>query len=111
MEWFVDPAIPLPSAKTALRLLQKKLGFRTLFDLIPLDATLVKGTHGTVPSDKADWPIPLGTFPNAPDNPLPPPQANNIPPNFRQGAHLENLRHTHGRLHLAQQTYSTGHPH
>jgi len=32
----------------ARRLLKKKLGFRTLFDVIPLDATLVRGTHGRV---------------------------------------------------------------
>ena len=33
-------------AKIATKLLKKKLGFRTLLDVIPLDATLVKGSHG-----------------------------------------------------------------
>jgi predicted AlkP superfamily pyrophosphatase or phosphodiesterase len=60
-ELFVDPEIPLPTAKAALRLLQKKLGFRIFMDLIPLDASLVKGTHGAKPADKADWPLFLGS--------------------------------------------------
>jgi hypothetical protein len=38
-------------------LLQKKLGFRMLMDLIPLDASLVKGSHGRRPDDKKDWPV------------------------------------------------------
>jgi predicted AlkP superfamily pyrophosphatase or phosphodiesterase len=40
-------------AKIAAKLLKKKLGFRTLLDVIPLDATLVKGSHGAPPSDPA----------------------------------------------------------
>ena len=31
----------------------RKLGFRTLLDVIPLDATLVKGSHGRIPDDPA----------------------------------------------------------
>ena len=57
VELFVDPKIPLPKLKVAWRLLQKKLGFRMLMDLIPLDATLVKGSHGRRPADKKDWPV------------------------------------------------------
>ena len=44
-------------AKIAWRLLQKKLGFRMLMDVVPLDATLVKGSHGRRPADKKDWPV------------------------------------------------------
>jgi hypothetical protein len=29
-------------------------------DLIPLDASLVKGSHGVIPKDQADWPILCG---------------------------------------------------
>ena len=36
---------------------QKKLGMRYLMDVIPLDAGLVKGSHGLVPPDPADGPI------------------------------------------------------
>jgi predicted AlkP superfamily pyrophosphatase or phosphodiesterase len=57
VELFLDPKIPLPKLKIAWRLLQKKLGFRILMDVVPLDATLVKGSHGRCPADKRDWPV------------------------------------------------------
>ena len=37
--------------------MKKKLGFRTVMDIIPLDATLVKGSHGRIPEDSNDHPI------------------------------------------------------
>jgi len=57
VELFLDPKIPAIKLKIAWRLLQKKLGFRMLMDVIPLDATLVKGSHGRRPADKKDWPV------------------------------------------------------
>ncbi|MCF7957634.1 MAG: alkaline phosphatase family protein [Phycisphaerae bacterium] len=45
-ELFLDPAIKCPKLKIAAKLLKKKLGFRTLMDVIPLDGSLVKGSHG-----------------------------------------------------------------
>jgi predicted AlkP superfamily pyrophosphatase or phosphodiesterase len=57
VELFIDPKIPLVKLKIAWRLLQKKLGFRMLMDVIPLDATLVNGSHGRRPADKKDWPV------------------------------------------------------
>jgi predicted AlkP superfamily pyrophosphatase or phosphodiesterase len=57
VELFLDPKITLPKLKIAARLLQKKLGLRMLMDVISLDATLVKGSHGRRPSDKKDWPV------------------------------------------------------
>jgi len=57
VELFLDPKIPAVKLKIAWRLLQKKLGFRMLMDVIPLDATLVKGSHGRRPADKKDWPV------------------------------------------------------
>lgn len=51
VELFVDPSIKLPLLKVASKLIQKKLGFRYLMDLIPLDATLVRGSHGALVSD------------------------------------------------------------
>ena len=50
-ELLLDPKLPLPMARIALRLLQKKLGMRYLMDVIPLDASLIKGTHGRVDAD------------------------------------------------------------
>ena len=57
VELFLDPKIPAVKLKIAWRLLQKKLGFRMLMDVVPLDATLVKGSHGRRPEDKKDWPV------------------------------------------------------
>ncbi|MEX2641042.1 MAG: nucleotide pyrophosphatase/phosphodiesterase family protein [Balneolales bacterium] len=45
-ELFVDPGIRFPRVKAGRRLLQKKLGFRYVMDLIPIEGSLVKGSHG-----------------------------------------------------------------
>jgi hypothetical protein len=59
VELLTDPSLsPLAlKAKIAWRLLQKKLGFRMLMDVIPLDASLVKGSHGRRPVDARDFPV------------------------------------------------------
>lgn len=57
VELFLDPKIPLVKAKIAWRLLQKKLGFRILMDVVPLDASLVKGSHGAKPTNVQEWPM------------------------------------------------------
>jgi predicted AlkP superfamily pyrophosphatase or phosphodiesterase len=57
VELFLDPNLKLPGLKIASKLLKKKLGFRMLLDLIPLDATLVKGSHGARPSNPAHYPV------------------------------------------------------
>ncbi|MBI5769511.1 MAG: alkaline phosphatase family protein, partial [Verrucomicrobia bacterium] len=43
------------------KLLKKKLGLRGLMDVIPLDASLVKGSHGTCPANSDEWPVLIGT--------------------------------------------------
>jgi predicted AlkP superfamily pyrophosphatase or phosphodiesterase len=63
-ELFWDPALSFPKLRAARRLLQKKLGFRTIFDVIPLDPMIVKGSHGLVASDPLDRPILIGHGPN-----------------------------------------------
>lgn len=45
-ELFIDPKISFPLGRILFFLLKKKLGFRALMDVIPLDADLVKGSHG-----------------------------------------------------------------
>jgi hypothetical protein len=45
------------------RLIQKKLGFRTLFDVVPLDPALVKGSHGLRADHEEDRPILIGDGP------------------------------------------------
>ncbi|MEM9480976.1 MAG: nucleotide pyrophosphatase/phosphodiesterase family protein, partial [Verrucomicrobiota bacterium] len=73
VELFVDPRIPLPKLKIATKLAKKALGFRMLMDVIPLDATLVRGSHGRTPEDREDWPVIAGDLPELPkDGALPP---------------------------------------
>ncbi|HEX5271570.1 MAG TPA: nucleotide pyrophosphatase/phosphodiesterase family protein [Gemmataceae bacterium] len=62
-ELFFDPKLWWPKGRAAWRLLQKKLGFRTLFDMIPLDADLVRGSHGLRATDGADRPLLIGDGP------------------------------------------------
>lgn len=50
VELFVDPQIPFSKAKVGLTLLKKKLGFRYLMDVIGLDASSVRGSHGSLTS-------------------------------------------------------------
>jgi len=57
VELFIDPTLKFPKLKIASRLLRKKLGFRMLMDLIPLDASLVKGSHGVRSHDSKNHPI------------------------------------------------------
>ena len=45
--------------RVARRLLAKKLGLRYLMDVVPLDAPLVKGSHGVPPLDPEDGPLVL----------------------------------------------------
>ena len=57
VELFVDPAIKWPLMKVGCRLLQKKLGFRMLMDVIPLSPELVKGSHGRLINYSDNGPI------------------------------------------------------
>jgi hypothetical protein len=50
VELLVDPRLRFPQLRVSWRLLQKKLGFRYLMDVIGLDASIVRGSHGRLPS-------------------------------------------------------------
>lgn len=56
-ELLVDPNIQFPKLKAGLRLLQKKLGLRYTMDLIPIEGSGVKGSHGRVSSDRKKNPL------------------------------------------------------
>ena len=56
-ELFVDPALAAPKLRVAMRLLQKKLGMRYLMDVVPLDPSLVKGSHGLPASEPSKGPL------------------------------------------------------
>ena len=63
-ELFLDPKIALPKLRLARRLISKKLGFRTLFDVVPLDPALIRGSHGLRASNAEDRPILIGDGPD-----------------------------------------------
>ncbi len=68
VELFLDPKIIIPKLQIGLKLAKKFLGMRMLMDVIPLDATMVRGSHGRMPEDAADWPVLIGDFPDLPRN-------------------------------------------
>ena len=60
-ELFFDPEKSVPKLRAAWKLLQKKLGFRILMDLIPLHGGQVRGSHGVCPASRDEWPVLIGT--------------------------------------------------
>lgn len=60
-ELFIDPALKFPKLRIAKFLLKKKLGLRGLLDVIPLDASLVKGSHGRDRVADDERPVLLGS--------------------------------------------------
>ena len=60
VELFLDPEIKFPVAKIGGFLLKKKLGLRGLMDVIPLDANLVKGSHGRDQVPEDEQPVVIG---------------------------------------------------
>ena len=60
VELFIDPALSFPKGKIAGFLLKKKLGMRALLDVIPLDASLVKGSHGRDKVPESEQPVFIG---------------------------------------------------
>lgn len=63
-ELFIDPAIALPRLKVGWTLAKKLLGFRYLMDVIPLDATVVKGSHGRFIENPAEGPLVMTSEPH-----------------------------------------------
>ncbi len=58
VELFVDPQIRFPTLATGWRLAKRKLGMRTLLDVISCtDTALVKGSHGRLTDDPQDGPL------------------------------------------------------
>lgn len=57
VELLLDPEIKLVKLKVMAKLLKKKLGFRYLLDVISLDPTLIKGSHGLYPATPMQAPL------------------------------------------------------
>jgi len=62
-ELFIDPKLHFPKLRIAGRLLQKKLGLRTLVDVIPLNGDQVKGTHGRLFKNPEEGPLLIASMP------------------------------------------------
>ena len=60
-ELFVDGKLRFPKLRVARRLLQKKLGMRYLMDVIGTDPSLVRGSHGLLPSSPELGPLYLAS--------------------------------------------------
>jgi hypothetical protein len=70
-ELFLDPALSLPRLKIGWKLALKALGFRTLLDVIPLDASLVRGSHGRLTDRDDSGPVFLSSEPEMlPEGPV-----------------------------------------
>jgi predicted AlkP superfamily pyrophosphatase or phosphodiesterase len=68
VELFLDPGISSPKLAIGRRLLLRKLGFRALMDVIPLDASLVKGSHGRITDRPKDGPLIISDRPDLLDS-------------------------------------------
>jgi hypothetical protein len=72
VELFIDPAIRIPPLAVGWRLLKRKLGSRTLLDVISLaDTQLVKGSHGRITDDPDHGPLVISSAPDLlPEGPI-----------------------------------------
>jgi predicted AlkP superfamily pyrophosphatase or phosphodiesterase len=63
VELVINPALPFPMLTVGRKLIARKLGFRNLLDVIPLDARLVKGSHGRLTERPEDGPLFMTSVP------------------------------------------------
>ncbi|MDA1118702.1 MAG: alkaline phosphatase family protein [Proteobacteria bacterium] len=64
VELFFDSQLALPKLSSAWRLAKRKLGLRTLMDVISLkDTALVRGSHGRLTDDPAHGPLVISSRP------------------------------------------------
>jgi predicted AlkP superfamily pyrophosphatase or phosphodiesterase len=59
-ELFLDSQYLFPKARIARKVAQKLLGFRYVMDVIPLDASLVRGSHGRAPATPDEGAVLIG---------------------------------------------------
>lgn len=57
VELFLDPTIRRPTLRIARAMVRRALGLRYVMDVIPLDATLVRGSHGRPAGDVSAMPV------------------------------------------------------
>jgi predicted AlkP superfamily pyrophosphatase or phosphodiesterase len=56
-ELFFNPADKLAKAKAGLNLVRKKVGLRYSMQVVPLDPSYVRGSHGRLPASSDDGPV------------------------------------------------------
>ncbi|HVR61083.1 MAG TPA: alkaline phosphatase family protein [Polyangia bacterium] len=64
VELFLDPKLWSPKLRIAARLLARKLGQRALLDVIPLDPSLVRGSHGRLTDAPDEGPLVISSAPD-----------------------------------------------
>lgn len=57
VELLINKEIKFPILIIISKLIKKKLGFRSLMNIISLDASLIKGSHGIIPKKSDDYPV------------------------------------------------------
>lgn len=70
-ELLFDPNIRFPKLRVARKLLQKALGFRMTMNVVPLDASLIRGSHGLPAANDLDRPVWISDGPSPGDGPVP----------------------------------------
>ena len=64
LELFLKPGLRT-RARLLRRIVEKKIGLRCVFDVIPTDSSMVRGSHGLRPNDPARGPLLLTSHPDA----------------------------------------------
>ncbi len=57
VELFLDPKMKMPMLSVGWKVAKRKMGFRSLLDVIPLNASLVRGSHGRAEAGADDCPV------------------------------------------------------
>jgi predicted AlkP superfamily pyrophosphatase or phosphodiesterase len=98
VELFLDPSIRVPQLSIGWRLAKRALGMRTLMDVIPLDASLVKGSHGRPSDDAANGAVLISS------------DANLLPPGSIAATEVKELilRHLFDSRQMAEGSESRG---
>ena len=63
-ELLYDPKLLWPRGRALRKLFLRRLGFRALLDVVPLDASLVRGSHGRAQQPTGFDPVLLGELPD-----------------------------------------------
>lgn len=77
-ELFFDPDLWWPTGRLLWRVLTDRLGFRTLFDVIPLNPHLVKGSHGLAQEQAEERPVLIGDGPAPAEAEVPLPRVRDL---------------------------------